>query len=83
LLPANHNEASYCKSAELVCHRNYLIGSISSSYKAYLSGWKLLLRLWGKKRVYHLWKKRRATWERYKDFARIFREKIRKAKAKQ
>lgn len=42
-----------------------------------------MLRLWEKKRIDHLWKKGQATWEEYKDVARIHREKIRKVKAQQ
>ncbi|KAM9590717.1 uncharacterized protein ACIBXB_005842 isoform 1-T1 [Morphnus guianensis] len=47
---------------------------------AWLNG-ELLLGVKKKRRVYHLWKKGRATWEEYRDLVRSYREKIRKAKA--
>ena len=40
----------------------------------------LFLRLQGK-RVYHLWKKGQVTQGEYRETVRIYREKIRKAKA--
>lgn len=42
--------------------------------------WKLLLRFWLKKRVYIFWKKGQATWGDYKEFAKICRKEVRKAK---
>ena len=47
--------------------------------------WTLVTQpfLGGKKRVYNLWKKGRATQEDYKDVMRLCREKIRRAKAQQ
>ena len=42
---------------------------------------ELFLRLQEKKRVYLLWKKRRATWKECKEVVKRCREKIRKAKA--
>ncbi|KAM9590852.1 uncharacterized protein ACIBXB_005900 [Morphnus guianensis] len=42
---------------------------------------ELLLGLRKKRRVYHLWKKRQATQEEYRDLVRSCREEIRKAKA--
>ena len=42
---------------------------------------ELLSRLWEKKRVCVLWKKRQATWGNYKEVAEICREEVRKAKA--
>ena len=42
---------------------------------------ELFLRLQGKKRIYHLWKKGRATQKEYKEVVKMYREKIRKAEA--
>ena len=42
---------------------------------------ELFLRLQEKKRIYLLWKKRRATQKEYKEVVKMCREKIRKAKA--
>ncbi|PKU27535.1 hypothetical protein llap_22160 [Limosa lapponica baueri] len=42
---------------------------------------ELLKGLWEKRTVYHLWKKGQATQEEYRDLIRLYREKIRKAKA--
>ncbi|KAM9590842.1 uncharacterized protein ACIBXB_005891 [Morphnus guianensis] len=42
---------------------------------------ELLLGVKKKRRVYHLWKKGRVTWEEYRDLVRSCREEIRKAKA--
>ncbi|KAM9591187.1 uncharacterized protein ACIBXB_006083 isoform 1-T2 [Morphnus guianensis] len=47
---------------------------------AWLNG-ELLLGVKKKRRVYHLWRKGRATWEEYRDLVRSYREEIRKAKA--
>lgn len=42
---------------------------------------KLWLELRVKKGLYHLWKKGRVTQEDYKDVMRLYKEKIKKAKA--
>ncbi|PKU36355.1 rna-directed dna polymerase from mobile element jockey-like [Limosa lapponica baueri] len=42
---------------------------------------QLLMGLRKKRRVYHLWKKGQATQEEYRHLVRLYREKIRKAKA--
>lgn len=42
---------------------------------------KLLLRCWEKNKIYLPWKKEQATWGEYKEVTRIYREKIRTAKA--
>ncbi|XP_054058617.1 UPF0462 protein C4orf33 homolog isoform X2 [Rissa tridactyla] len=42
---------------------------------------ELLMELRNKRRVYHLWKKGQATQEEYRDLIRLYRAKIREAKA--
>ncbi|PKU49671.1 rna-directed dna polymerase from mobile element jockey-like [Limosa lapponica baueri] len=42
---------------------------------------ELLMGLREKRRFYHLWKKGQATQEEYRDLVRLYREKVRKAKA--
>jgi len=40
----------------------------------------LLLRAWEKNKAYYLWEKSEAPWREYKDVAREFKGKIRKAR---
>ena len=49
--------------------------------KTRLAKKRALAKLREKRRVYDLWKKGQATQEDYKDVVRLYREKIRRAKA--